>query len=246
MVPSTATTTASHLNNEGVNLIEAGLYQEAIACFSKGLSIAKEVLASQADEEDDEDGPDDADSMDISSDSASQTPSCHFHKIQEQEAMNSCDTKEEVYSDGPFLFRSPIFIPSSQANDVASFKYYVKCSFILLYNLALTHHLSALEGSNTTKRLRKALSLYELAYTIQMTEDIQLTVLQTMAIVNNLGLVHTALKNEAKATQCFQHLLSTIMFLTDCDERDSVEQIDGFVSNVMPLILKGSASAAAA
>jgi tetratricopeptide (TPR) repeat protein len=232
MDPSTAIV-ASRLSNEGVSLIENGLYDEAIAAFSKGLVLVKQVLALQGDDTLDEAA---TDGMVNSAEPVSQSPLCHFHEMQE---------REEVPSDDPFTFRAPIFIPS-HATDRTSFAYFLKTSFILLYNIALTHHLSALSGDDTLKRLRKALSLYELAYTIQMTADIQLTALQTMAIVNNLGQIHTLLEDEEKSWQCFSHLLSSILFLIDCGDRHSVEQMDGFIANVMYLILKGSAPAAAA
>jgi hypothetical protein len=255
MDPST-TIAASRLNNEGVSLIEHGLYDEAIAAFSKGLVLVKQVPALHGDDQSDETGvgikssaepvsqspPCHFDETGVgiksSAEPVSQSPPCHVHEMQEPDTMVVCGVHEEVPSDAPFIFRAPIFIPS-HATDRTS-------SCILLYNKALTYHLSALSGDDTLMRLRKALSLYELAYTILMTVNIQLTALQTMAIVNNLGQIHTLLEDEEKSWQCFQNLLSSIMFLLDCGDRDLVEQMDGFIVNVMPLILKGPASAAAA
>jgi tetratricopeptide (TPR) repeat protein len=237
MNPSTAIA-VSRFNNEGVTLIESGLYNEAISEFSKGLTLVKKILALQGDD-------DEADEAETSSEQGSQSPSYHFHKMQEPKAKNDCENQEEFVSDEPFIFKAPLYI-QSRVTDHKSFTYYVESSFMLLYNLALTHHLSSINGNNTQKSLRKALALYELAYTIQTTEDIQLTVLQTMAIANNLGQIHAALEDEEKSRQCFQHLLSSIMFMNDCGERDSVEQMDGFIANVMPLILMGSSAPAAA
>jgi tetratricopeptide (TPR) repeat protein len=241
MDPSTATA-VSRFNNEGVSLIESGLFDEAITEFSKGLTLVKQVLALQGDDQADEAA---SDSMDTSAGPKSHSPSYHFYKMQDPKATKDFGGHEEVFCNEPFIFRAPIYIPS-HATDHMSFTYYVDSSFMLLYNLALTHHLSALSGNNTQKRLRKALSLYELAYTIQMTEDIQLTVQQSMAIANNLGQIHTALGDEEKSRQCFQHLLSSIMFLNQSGDRDSVEQMDGFIANIMPLILMGSSAPAAA
>jgi tetratricopeptide (TPR) repeat protein len=237
MNPSTAIA-VSTFNNEGVSLIENGLYDEAVSEFSKGLTLVKKILALQEDD-------DQADEAESSAEPESQSPSYHFHKMQEPKATTECGDQEEFLSDETFIFRAPLYI-QSRVTDHTSFTYYVESSFMLLYNLALTHHLSSLSGNNTQKSLRKALALYELAYTIQTTEDIQLTVLQTMAIANNLGQIHAALDDAEKARQCFQHLLSSIMFMNDCGERDSVEQMDGFIANVMPLILMGTSAPAAA
>jgi tetratricopeptide (TPR) repeat protein len=239
MDPSTAIA-VSRFNNEGVSLIESSLYDEAIIEFSKGLTLVKQVLALQGDAEAVEAA---TDSMDTSDEPASHSPSYHFRKMRDPKVDNECEGQEEILGNEPFVFRAPIYIPS-HATDYTSFA--VEFSYMLLYNLALTHHLSALSGNNTKKRLRKALSLYELAYTIHMTENIQLTVLQTMAIANNLGQIHTALEDEEKSLQCLQHLLSSIMFLTDCGDRDAIEQMDGFITSVMPLILVGSSAPAAA
>jgi tetratricopeptide (TPR) repeat protein len=237
MNPSTAIA-VSRFNNEGVTLIESGLYDEAISEFSKGLTLVKKILALQGDD-------DEADEAETSAEPESQSPSYHFHKMQEPKATNECGDQEEFLSDETFIFRAPLYI-QSRVTDHTSFTYYLESSFMLLYNLALTHHLSALSGKDTQKRLQKALGLYEFAYTIQTTEDIQLTVLQTMAIANNMGQIHAALDDEVKSRQCFQHLLSSIMFVNDCGERDSVEQMDGFIANVMPLILMGASAPAAA
>jgi tetratricopeptide (TPR) repeat protein len=235
----------SRFNNEGVSLIESGLYDEAIISFSKGLTLVKQALPlAQGDNQVYEEA---SDSMKASAEPESHYPICHFHKRQEPNVTKECRDQEEFLSDDePFIFRAPIFIPSHTADHTSS-TYYVKSSFMLVYNIALTHHLTALSGKDTRKRLRKARKLYELAYTIQMTENIQLTVLQTMAIVNNLGQIHAALGDAEKSRQCFQHLLSSIMFMNDCGERESIEQMDGFIANVMPLILmRASAPAAAA
>jgi hypothetical protein len=238
MNPSTASA-VSRFNNDGVSLIESGFYDEAISKFSKGLTLVKQVLANQGDN-DEADKRAASDSMKTSTEPASHYPICQFHKMQEPNV-----TKGFLSDDDPFIFRAPLYI-QSRVTDHTSFTYYLESSFMLLYNLALTHHLSALSGKDTQKRLQKALGLYEFAYTIQTTEDIQLTVLQTMAIANNMGQIHAALDDEVKSRQCFQHLLSSIMFVNDCGERDSVEQMDGFIANVMPLILMGASAPAAA
>lgn len=241
---SQAASSAAQLNNSGVKLFESRRYDEAVSAFSRSLAIVKQVLATCDDEIDAEMsesqcGP--------SSPVPEASPLCQFSKVAEPAVPQHLTFKEESACDAdlPFVFSQPILIPTT-ATELTAFKHFIKMSFVLLYNLALTHHLSALEGPVSMKKLRKALSLYELAYTVQVTEDIQLTVMQTMAIVNNLGQIHVAMSNSDKADQCFQHLLSTLMYLSDCDDRQSIEQIDGFMSSVMPLILGGSKLAPAA
>lgn len=216
---------SSSLNRSGIEHLEASNYDGAIRDFSKGLGMVKQVLALHEDQ----------DEMD-----------CHATCPQHEECFYFAHRCLPQHSSGkgPFIFCSPIVV-SEQSDELTSFQFYVHMSYVLLYNLALSHHLSGL-GNGSLKRLQKAQSLYELAYTVQMTEELQLSVMQTMAIVNNLGHLHTILGSEEKSEQCFQHLLSTIMFVNDCGEQEAVQQMEGFIANVMPLILKQTASAPAA
>jgi len=219
------------LNNRGVRSIDLTNFDESIRDFSRALHIVKQVLALQGEEEQDE-----LDCEDFPP-SAPQDADFYFACCQQHVA-------KAVSIGEPFIFRSPIIVPSNTAQPTC-FNYYVKLSYVLLYNLALSHHLSAL-SDGSTKKLQKAISLYELAYTIMTTEDISLSVLQTMAIVNNLGMIHSTLGAQNKSQQCFQHLLSAIMIVNDSGERDPVNQMEGFIMNVMPLILGRSRVAPAA
>jgi tetratricopeptide (TPR) repeat protein len=226
---------AKCLNNEGIHYINKGNYEEAMKLISKGLSLVKQVLLVQ-------DRPTKTDSYNMNMDENETLP-CEFLELDPEDP--SAALIEASRGNKPFIFSSPIYVPSD-VNQAVTLQNLGTLSFILLYNLALTHHLSAIDGQLCLKKLQKALSLYELAYTLQMTEDIELSMLQTMAIVNNLGQIHTALGNQDQSQSCFEHLLSTIMLLKDYGDRESVDSLDGFILNCMPLILVGEASAPAA
>lgn len=230
---------ATLLNNEGIRLINGGNYVDAMKSISRGLGIVKRSIVLL------ENSTLDSDSMDTEEDQCligqffEITPRC------QSSALKKLTHAAKV--EKPFIFSSPIYIPAASDETVGqTHRYLVTVSFIMLYNLALTHHLSAVDGSLCMKTLRKALSLYELAYAIQSTEELELSVLQTMAIVNNIGQIHIALGQEKEAKSCFEHLLSTIMFVSDCGGIDSMENLDGFMCNVMSLIFKGSSAAPAA
>jgi hypothetical protein len=239
MSTRTAQTAMSH-NNEGISHLEKQNFEAAAKSFSKGLSLIKRVLSS---------GEWDDLTSKVFRDSSSQiTPVCQFYKLQGLDSSMAVDDEEErpdsLGQEG-FVFKEPIMI-LPQPLDIPGYSYFVKLSFIQLYNLALSHHLCALQKPNQEPFLRKALSLYELAYTIHVSEDVELSILQSMAIVNNLGFLHRRLDNEEKANQCFDNLLTTLMFVKDCGEQDNRQMLDGFLSNVMSLILSGHKSAAAA
>ena len=236
---------AQRLNNEGVHYLSKGLYGDALHAISNGLTLVKQVLSS-SDQVVEKRLPQ---TMDSDTQSSSNSPTCiffHLHK----EFSSISDHTDAIRDAETFVFCNPVFLPRG-VNQVTTLKYYVNLSFILLYNLALTHHLYAMEGEGDQGSLRKALSLYELAYTLQMTEDIEVSFLQTMAIVNNLGQIHTALGNQKESKFCFEHLLSTIMYLNDCGETamsDNMEdfRVEGFMENVISCILKTPLSAPAA
>ena len=235
-------TVATSLNNEGISQVEMGNYEAAAASFSKGLSIVKQALSSN-DWENLSSRP-----FQETQSSAEETPACQFCKLHSSEIIMDCDDdddEKDLSAQEGFVFKDPIMVlPQSMASP--SYAFFVKLSFIQLYNLALTHHLCALHRANPEPFFRKALSLYELAYTIHVSEDVELTILQSMAIVNNLGQLHRKLDDFEKSQQCFENLLTTLMFVRDCGEQDNQHMLDGFLSNVMYLILCGPKAAAAA
>jgi hypothetical protein len=80
----------------------------------------------------------------------------------------------------------------------------VTLSLIIILNLAIAHHLSAMQNQNCRRRLQKALQLYEFAHYLQMEEDDICSPRATMIIANNVGEIHWALDNQSKHTICLQ------------------------------------------
>jgi hypothetical protein len=69
--------------------------------------------------------------------------------------------------------------------------------------------------------LKKAKLLYQLAIKSQeqqMTTNNTVFRLFFLSSVNNLGIVHRLLGDERSAAQCFQRLLSIMMFVKYCEE----------------------------
>jgi tetratricopeptide (TPR) repeat protein len=234
---------AINLNNEGVSQLEASAYGAASASFSRALFVVKQALAS---------GNFEAESkpLDSAADTEAVTPTCQFRKLHENESWMETDEvelQEHIYDKEGFVFEESILLLPQQV-DSADYAFFVKLSFVHLYNLALSHHLCALQAKTKHSEpfLRKSLALYELAYTIHVSEDIEITILQSMAIVNNIGQIHRQLNNMDKSRECFENLLSTLMFVKDssCGEQDN--ELDGFLSNVLSLMLNSSTPAPAA
>jgi len=214
---------AMELSNQGVQLLQAGKYGEAVNVFSDVLAFVKALLNGQEQDT----------SM---SNSRPPAPFCTF-LINHQSLHGSPEG-------ALFLFANPIVVNCQRAGSVA-FQDLVRMSIISLYNLALTYHMAAAQAQQPAKMLRKALSFYELAHKLQTPDDDELGVLLTMAIVNNTGHVHGVVGNDTKAKQCFQYLLSTIMYLTEGGEADDIPQLEGFVRNVQNSVLKQPSAPAA-
>jgi tetratricopeptide (TPR) repeat protein len=222
------------LNNEGVQLLQTGSYTEAVKVFSQVLATVKGLLSEENREQEW--------SMEEGEAMAESVPFCHFKGPKCQMDFDEVNTSGEL-----FLFQRALVVDyDTSSSTMVHFNSLVKLSSISLYNLALSYHMGALEMKTSRKMFRKALTFYELAHSIQTPEELDLGVLLTLAIVNNIGHIHSLLNNKSKAEQCFQHLLSTIMYVTDCGEGEALPQFDGFFSNVMNSVLKQQPSAPAA
>jgi hypothetical protein len=142
-----------------------------------------------------------------------------------------------------FVFRNPILV--SEDLEVQEFHYHlcVQLSVVAHSNLALSYHLSALE-IRSVKHLVQALVYYELSYNLLLREH-EVVVSQAMIILNNIGHIHRVLENEEGARNCFQYLLTTMLFVQQSGQSDRIQNWDSFLSNVMDLMVEGCHAAAA-
>lgn len=207
--------------NVGVELYELGHLDEAVVAFADAMALSKLVFQQQ-----DEINMEHNDFYDFEG---------PFHpQFGKNELM-------APHNSGLFIFLNPIKIPGS----LPKTKLRKTLSLISMFNLAICNHQSAILRNTDKLQLRKALQLYELAYAIQMQEGIDMTLTPTMIIMSNVGHIHKILGNEDNAMQCFQHLLSTLMFLVEAGERDHIFQFDGFFENILKTIYAHSPAAAA-
>lgn len=212
-------------------MISKGQYDRALRILSKGLNLVKQEMMLQEESsenpiEDDDDGE--------------APPGVFLQHLAERGTALISSFGVEGYT-----FSSPMFIPVLH-QDKQSLRDNVKLSFVILYNIALAHHLIAIQDVNCTRKFLKAKALYELVYSIQINEELEISPLQSMAISNNLGQIHLSLGDEERSRSCFEHLLSDIVSLNACEESDSVGNLDGFIGNVLLLFLKSAPTAPAA
>lgn len=222
-------------NNAAVLQIEAGQYQIAIDELSAAVRSFK-FLLSQSEQE-------------ISRTHNSMT-------IDDCMKETSVPTEPNT-SDSSYCYEHPIHIPANNAFR-STYRDCSMISSIVVFNLALSHHLYANQvgticieqhvNEAAYSALQKARHLYEIA--LSMIRDTQARfqkssseVIFLLAIFNNLGLVHRKLQNTEASGKCFQYVLSTLMCLTDAGQVSS--KLDGFFVNVTSLILKTTVARAA-
>ena len=227
----------SKLNNQAVFQIENKQYDESISTLTKALKTLKLVMS--------------GDAMITNSpaeclDSESDAPGYFSFEFLSSGPSSFLRTVEKGSVCPGSVFQDPIFVSSS--THVSDLECCEKLSYVILFNLALAHHLRALletEPRLQRLRLQKALILYEHAHQVLMNQNLEVSLLHTMAIASNLGHIHDNLGNESRARMCFEHLLSTILYLVDCGEGGKMKSLDGFFLNVMPLIAKCQSAPAA-
>jgi tetratricopeptide (TPR) repeat protein len=243
------------LNNQGVRYIESGRFEEAIDVLTDALSIVKQELIydeqSVADTDIQESMVTEPEMDETATSGAIASPQRRL-SLCEPTADNATSPvlseretiESAVFDDQPYVYKAAIRISESDLQELVPS--YVNISFIVLFNLALSHHLSAIQHNMCPTILNKALTLYELAYALQMREQIPAPIIYSMALVNNLAQIHRNMKREASARQCFEHLLATIMLITTSGQGSLLEHADGFFLSLMHLVLAETSTAPAA
>lgn len=223
---------AQSYNNKAASCIDDGRYDHAIRYLAKAFQLTSHP----------------ADGME------SRPTNIGGHSLQaclrySRSSFSSQDLERQLSSDKMdssegFIHRVPLRISQHSIHMPKGSLF----SFILTYNMALAHHLSAMHETKENQRrrkLQKALKLYELSYRWHVQEEMNCLAF-SMIIANNLSEIHRVAKNELKRQMCLQNLLSTMMYVHMVDyHRGEVGEMDGFVHNTSPLILKGQCAGAA-
>jgi hypothetical protein len=215
---STAKQIAIQQNNSAVSLIAAGGYDAAISALISALETCKQIMGEAYEHH--------------------QPIKTSVDQCMTQSSAAQAKTSNEAEYD-QYMYRQAIHIPLTIESS-----YQASIMVMIIFNLALAHQLSAVVSDKEKSKFRKAAKLYELSFTMQRNENFDNVVVFTMATMNNMGLIYHKLNDGETANKCFQHLLSTLMFLIDCGEGD-VYELDGFLRNVFNLIYEPCSAAAA-
>jgi hypothetical protein len=118
-------------------------------------------------------------------------------------------------------------------------------AYVLLYNIALAWHLKGMDtcdGKQKHHALGRAREFYAFSKSIASGGRVVINDTLYMALVNNSGHVHFELGETEEANQCFQALLEAIMLMVERSERQE-QDLDGFISNIVPIVLRQEESA---
>jgi len=276
-----------NLNNEACHAISNGEYDFAISNLKKALQLTRGLLCDQ-DENETQCGCEHCrlDSYVSISDEENDECSCEIinneskstqAKIQSFECIPSCPgrkrsrnsncqetTQDKVpiknSNDEGFIYCRPLLVPQHSVDFCRHMG--STLSFIILFNIALTHHLKAIEiasllDKNDERRmaiLEQPLKLYELVYQLQFQcsegqRQLRLTNLRLMMLVtNNISEIHKLAGNTEKHTQCLEHLLNAFMYMNHNFSGDKVltnDETNGIFDTLAP-VLKSDVYAAAA
>jgi tetratricopeptide (TPR) repeat protein len=231
---------AQNLNNHGAHYIESGDYERAISSLIKSFQLWEQVA-------------NDSDNNNEAACGCSNTcrclDECILHVRQEQESpckrASSLDL-EVTDEDSRFIYRRPIYsLHTTKSSMVGGGQVppgkLLSFTFTITFNLALAHHLSALQNQEVCQqRLEKALLLYGIAHRFQLKKRIY-SPRAIMIIANNAGEIYRLEKNYSKHIACMQQLLSTMMYffvINNCDNDTArPTELEGFFRNTSQLIL---------
>jgi hypothetical protein len=233
-----------NLNNEAVLLIKRGKFAQAVSTLSAALVAMKESIKNgQRYQSRSEPAAAVAGSA-LEFVSSPEDEDCSSYLL-------SSTRNKNIECDDWFLYEDPVCVKAENA--LSSQKCVEILSYSIIYNLGLCHHLEALyEDASTinTGILQRAVTFYNHAQKLLLAHDMDMDMLHTLAIANNLGHAYHFLHNEPTAKVCFQRLLNAIMYISESGQEGrrilaSHELcFDGFLTNVMYFI--GSSSAAPA
>jgi hypothetical protein len=260
-------------NNQGAVLLEIGHYKDALTVLNSGLVQLQSYIKHNDGQErsgdaleaaitSDEQG--NPDTMEEDTTPATQLDArSTFEKACSEKTARRRGERSEDNADlnQDFVYRHPIRITSESEGENETTDFIKSESgdceneaaliVVLLFNMALSHHLTALDLEyDHAKRpflLKGAEKLYKLGYSMQVGQTkVQLSLTYTIATVNNLAQISEELNNTPQSKRLFKHLLISLMIIIDSGATDEIDDMDGFMENASKLILRDCSFAAAA
>ena len=262
---------AKMFNNEGAQMLQNQRYEHAIQPLAKALKISERLavsspssgcppsccfrccdlgqsISSSFEDEDQELLQKQQRRQCVSTKKGNERSS-----ISSQNSSSSTVINAENDIDGGYICQKPIYISSvsiEEDHDMGS-----TLSVILIFNLALAYHLSALQSSSTQHLFGRSIQLYEIVGKLLRNEANKLgangLLRLTMVVANNLSVIHGFVQNYTRQNQYLQQLLSTMMYVIESprcsvkNDCNSQEEMEGYAKNTSRLILRKQCAHAA-
>lgn len=231
------------LNNQAGVLSSSGEYETALSLYRDALIKTEEIFL--------EDDTETSSEMNYGTSDAASNPPLDTPSTTAPSKRIHASLENDEYTDTDFVYRTHIHLSEEDTAGQGLEELELHCT--ILFNMALSYHLSALdenkdkEASQTTKkdyRLKKALKLYEYSFSVQV--DLRsMSITSLLALVNNCASIYKLLGKTERAEKFYSHMLSTLMAMIENGEASEVEQLDGFLLNACRLILQDVTAPAA-
>ena len=212
---------SADLNNHAVVLIRGKKYNGAIKTLCKALEKYRILISSQSLSENDE-------SM---SNISLHTCVQQSEYIQQQTHI----LQDEANDQSLYIHRQPLCIPKGLGKN---YEETTMASALVIFNLALAHQVLAeeesMDGQSRRKLLKKAGKLFQCALNMSIDEELDSSSFSfTLAAMNNMGIIYYQLDENEAATNCFERLMSIIVYLhgSSFDASHYVGNACAFISN---------------
>jgi hypothetical protein len=220
-------------NNIAVPMIESGNYQDAISILSVTLKSLKQTLVHHG-------------GFAAPNNVNTSLNDCMTRTSPSALAVDGGIISASMQQVDFFLYDRAIAIPVARMGPSHHDCTLVSC--IIIFNLALAHHLRFCKSTNPTRQidLTKALKLYELTMKVQRGTILIDSDLLRLAALNNVGVLYRQLHNEEAATECFKFVQGMLIhFVHQNTGLSRMFALDGFIRNVSNQTSQANAAPAA-
>lgn len=195
-----AKSTVTLLNNMGADLIECGDYVGSIEFLSKAFQYSRQEL-------------DDRMASDVVIPDIYQPSACVIDLWMMRDIAE--DSSQEQGDD--VIYTLPMHVPLKATNPSE-----VSVAVAITFNLAIAYHhasrhcnsIIALQGNSQEQLMRQALRLYQYTFRLQRTQaSSSQSPFFYMACINNIGTLFHELGENIQSEECFNHLLSLLMYM---------------------------------
>ena len=233
----------AEINNVAVEMIEKGHYRKAIQTLRQGNKILVDVMDRYH-----ESGGDEVDKKSLAYDCTGNSwpqQASQASSTKQPQHFGFDDQRRPAGFSSHFVYRHPIRIRGVPSERPA----YI-LSVIVLFNMALTYNLLALDLKKTNplrkNLLRESLKLYQLTFVMKNQGKLHFDTTFALALVNNTAHIQSEMGRQAKAKKLIDLMLSTLMMVVQNGQTAMVPEIDGFMATASRLIVQPQMLAAAA